>query len=164
MVLQRDLERRYTRQHSFWPARCWRESRTAAKAANAHFLYPAASEFLTPIGCWGLSFSRSLALSRFRVFLSVPKINLGRRATSSSDTRTEVLIQEAFRKLMVGRTGFIIAHRLSTIQNADIILVIVDAVISSNMGITRSSWQPEVFITKCRRRRSRRELYLKFTD
>ena len=47
-------------------------------------------------------------------------------ATSSIDTRTEVLIHEAFNKLMVGRTSFIIAHRLSTIQNADIILVLVD--------------------------------------
>ena len=44
-------------------------------------------------------------------------------ATSSIDTRTEVLIQEAFNKLMVGRTSFIIAHRLSTIKNADLILV-----------------------------------------
>ncbi|MFR7863889.1 MAG: ABC transporter ATP-binding protein, partial [Streptococcus salivarius] len=44
-------------------------------------------------------------------------------ATSSIDTRTELLIQEAFAKLMKGRTSFIIAHRLSTIENADIILV-----------------------------------------
>jgi ATP-binding cassette subfamily B protein len=44
-------------------------------------------------------------------------------ATSSVDTRTEVLIQEAMDKLMVGRTSFVIAHRLSTIKNADMILV-----------------------------------------
>lgn len=44
-------------------------------------------------------------------------------ATSSVDTRTEVLIQEAMDKLMTGRTSFIIVHRLSTIQNADLILV-----------------------------------------
>jgi multidrug ABC transporter, ATPase/permease protein len=44
-------------------------------------------------------------------------------ATSSIDTRTELLIQEAFAKLMKGRTSFIIAHRLSTIENADLILV-----------------------------------------
>ena len=61
-----------------------------------------------------------------RVFLAVPKILILDEATSSIDTRTEVLIQEAFSKLMVGRTSFIIAHRLSTIQNADIILVMVD--------------------------------------
>ena len=61
-----------------------------------------------------------------RVFLAVPKNLILDEATSSIDTRTEVLIQEAFNKLMVGRTSFIIAHRLSTIQNADIILVLVD--------------------------------------
>lgn len=44
-------------------------------------------------------------------------------ATSSVDTRTEILIQEAMDKLMTGRTSFIIAHRLSTIKNADLILV-----------------------------------------
>src|SRR5690606_18640231 len=44
-------------------------------------------------------------------------------ATSSVDTRTEILIQEAMDKLMVGRTSFVIAHRLSTIRNADLILV-----------------------------------------
>ena len=44
-------------------------------------------------------------------------------ATSSVDTRTEILIQEAMDKLMEGRTSFIIAHRLSTIKNADLILV-----------------------------------------
>lgn len=47
-------------------------------------------------------------------------------ATSSVDTRTEILIQEAMDKLMVGRTSFVIAHRLSTIKNADIILVMKD--------------------------------------
>ena len=47
-------------------------------------------------------------------------------ATSSIDTRTEIKIQNAFGKLMEGRTSFIVAHRLSTIQNADIILVMKD--------------------------------------
>ena len=47
-------------------------------------------------------------------------------ATSSVDTRTELLIQQAMDKLMEGRTSFIIAHRLSTIKNADIILVLKD--------------------------------------
>ena len=61
-----------------------------------------------------------------RVFLSVPKILILDEATSSIDTRTEVLIQDAFHQLMKGRTSFIIAHRLSTIQNADMILVMVD--------------------------------------
>ena len=47
-------------------------------------------------------------------------------ATSSIDTRTELKIQNAFAKLMEGRTSFIVAHRLSTIQNADLILVMKD--------------------------------------
>jgi len=47
-------------------------------------------------------------------------------ATSSVDTRTEVLIQEAMDRLMQGRTSFVIAHRLSTIRNADLILVMKD--------------------------------------
>ena len=47
-------------------------------------------------------------------------------ATSSIDTRTEIKIQEAFAKMMTGRTSFIVAHRLSTIKNADIILVMKD--------------------------------------
>ena len=59
----------------------------------------------------------------FRIFVNVPKILILDEATSSIDTRTELLIQEAFAKLMKGRTSFIIAHRLSTIENADIILV-----------------------------------------
>ena len=47
-------------------------------------------------------------------------------ATSSVDTRTELLVQEAMNALMEGRTSFIIAHRLSTIRNADLILVMQD--------------------------------------
>ena len=47
-------------------------------------------------------------------------------ATSSIDTRTEMKIQDAFNKLMKGKTSFIVAHRLSTIQNSDIILVMKD--------------------------------------
>ncbi|MBR7099878.1 MAG: ABC transporter ATP-binding protein, partial [Clostridia bacterium] len=47
-------------------------------------------------------------------------------ATSSIDTRTELKIQEAFARLMQGRTSFIVAHHLSTIQNADLILVMKD--------------------------------------
>jgi ATP-binding cassette subfamily B protein len=58
-----------------------------------------------------------------RAFLADPKILILDEATSSVDTRTEVLIQEAMQKLMKNRTSFIIAHRLSTIRNADLILV-----------------------------------------
>ncbi|MBQ8871695.1 MAG: ABC transporter ATP-binding protein [Bacilli bacterium] len=58
-----------------------------------------------------------------RVILADPKILILDEATSSVDTRTELLIQKAMDKLMEGRTSFIIAHRLSTIKNADLILV-----------------------------------------
>ncbi len=58
-----------------------------------------------------------------RAFLSDPKILILDEATSSVDTRTEILIQKGMEKLMKGRTSFVIAHRLSTIKNADLILV-----------------------------------------
>lgn len=58
-----------------------------------------------------------------RAFLSNPKILILDEATSSVDTRTEILIQKGMEALMKGRTSFVIAHRLSTIKNADIILV-----------------------------------------
>lgn len=61
-----------------------------------------------------------------RAILSDPKILILDEATSSVDTRTEVLIQKAMDKLMEGRTSFIIAHRLSTIKNADLILCMKD--------------------------------------
>jgi ATP-binding cassette subfamily B protein len=58
-----------------------------------------------------------------RAILADPKILILDEATSSVDTRTEVLIQKAMDNLMEGRTSFVIAHRLSTIKNADLILV-----------------------------------------
>ncbi|MGA9347900.1 MAG: ABC transporter ATP-binding protein [Anaerolineae bacterium] len=61
-----------------------------------------------------------------RAVLADPKVLILDEATSSVDTRTEVLIQEAMYNLMQGRTSFIIAHRLSTIRNADLILVMRD--------------------------------------
>ncbi len=61
-----------------------------------------------------------------RVILKDPKILILDEATSSVDTRTEILIQQAMDKLMEGRTSFIIAHRLSTIKNVDLILVMKD--------------------------------------
>ena len=61
-----------------------------------------------------------------RAILADPKILILDEATSSVDTRTELLIQKAMDKLMEGRTSFIIAHRLSTIRDADLILVMKD--------------------------------------
>ncbi|MBR2811060.1 MAG: ATP-binding cassette domain-containing protein, partial [Solobacterium sp.] len=58
-----------------------------------------------------------------RAFLADPRILILDEATSSVDSRTEILIQKGMEKLMKGRTSFVIAHRLSTIRNADMILV-----------------------------------------
>ena len=58
-----------------------------------------------------------------RAFIADPAILILDEATSSVDTRTEVLVQQAMRKLRSGRTSFVIAHRLSTIRDADVILV-----------------------------------------
>ena len=101
----------------------------AAKAANADFFIQQLPDgydtYLADAGdC--LSQGQRQLLTIARVFLAVPKILILDEATSSIDTRTELLIQDAFNKLMVGRTSFVIAHRLSTIENADLILVMVD--------------------------------------
>ena len=61
-----------------------------------------------------------------RAMVADPKILILDEATSSVDTRTEILIQQAMNNLMQGRTSFIIAHRLSTIRDADLILVMKD--------------------------------------
>ena len=61
-----------------------------------------------------------------RAILADPKMLILDEATSSIDTRTELQIQEAFERMMEGRTSFIVAHRLSTIRNADLILVMKD--------------------------------------
>ena len=101
----------------------------AAKAANADFfiqqLPDGYDSYLADAGD-SLSQGQRQLLTIARVFLAVPKILILDEATSSIDTRTELLIQDAFNKLMVGRTSFVIAHRLSTIENADLILVMVD--------------------------------------
>ena len=68
-------------------------------------------------------------ISIARVMLSEPEMLILDEATSSIDTRTELLIQKAFAHLMKGRTAFIVAHRLSTIKNADLILVMKDGII-----------------------------------
>ena len=73
-----------------------------------------------------ISLGQKQLLTIARVILKDPKILILDEATSSVDTRTEILIQEAMDKLMENRTSFIIAHRLSTIKNADLILVMDD--------------------------------------
>ncbi|NLC18195.1 MAG: ABC transporter ATP-binding protein [Clostridiales bacterium] len=101
----------------------------AAKAAFAHsFIKRLPEGYDTVIGEDGgsLSQGQKQLLSIARVMLSLPPMLILDEATSSIDTRTEIKIQEAFARLMQGRTSFIVAHRLSTIREADLILVMKD--------------------------------------
>ena len=101
----------------------------AAKAAHAHgFIKRMKDGYDTQIAEDGgnLSQGQKQLLSIARVMLNLPPILILDEATSSIDTRTEQKIQEAFQKMMEGRTSFIVAHRLSTIREADVILVMKD--------------------------------------
>ena len=101
----------------------------AAKAAHAHgFIKRMSDGYDTVISEDGgnLSQGQKQLLCIARVMLKLPPILILDEATSSIDTRTEIKIQEAFQKIMEGRTSFIVAHRLSTIREADIILVMKD--------------------------------------
>lgn len=98
----------------------------AAKSAHAHsFIRQMPSGYDTVIGEDGgaLSQGQKQLLCIARVMLCLPPMLILDEATSSIDTRTEMKIQDAFAKMMKGRTAFIVAHRLSTIKEADIILV-----------------------------------------
>ncbi|MBQ8904403.1 MAG: ATP-binding cassette domain-containing protein, partial [Oscillospiraceae bacterium] len=102
---------------------------TAAKAAHAHsFIKRLPDGYNTVIGEDGgsLSQGQKQLLCIARIMLCLPPMLILDEATSSIDTRTEIKIQDAFAKLMKGRTSFIVAHRLSTIRDADIILVMKD--------------------------------------
>lgn len=101
----------------------------AADTAYAdHFIrtLPGGYNMLLNEDATNISSGQKQLLTIARAVLSDPKILILDEATSSVDTRTEVLIQKAMNKLMQGRTSFIIAHRLSTIRNADRILVLRD--------------------------------------
>lgn len=101
----------------------------AAKAAHAHsFIKRLPKGYDTVIGEEGgsLSTGQKQLLCIARVMLCLPPMLILDEATSSIDTRTEMKIQNAFARMMQGRTSFIVAHRLSTIQEADIILVMKD--------------------------------------
>ena len=101
----------------------------AAKAAHAHsFIKRLPQGYKTVIGEDGgsLSQGQKQLLCIARIMLKSPPMLILDEATSSIDTNTEQHIQDAFAKLMNGRTSFIVAHRLSTIQTADLILVMKD--------------------------------------
>ncbi|AGM98493.1 ABC transporter ATP-binding protein [Streptococcus iniae] len=99
------------------------------KAAKADFFIkqlPDGYDTVLTDGGSNLSQGQRQLLTIARVFLKDPSILILDEATSSIDTRTELLIQKAFNKLMADKTSFIIAHRLSTIKTADLILVMVN--------------------------------------
>ena len=101
----------------------------AAKAAHAHsFIKRLSQGYDTVIGedGGGISQGQKQLLCIARVMLCLPPMLILDEATSSIDTRTERRVQDAFAKLMQGRTSFIVAHRLSTIKDADLILVMKD--------------------------------------
>lgn len=101
----------------------------AAKASHAHsFIKRLPKGYDTVIGEDGgsLSQGQKQLLCIARVMLCLPPMLILDEATSSIDTRTEIRIQNAFAKMMKGRTSFIVAHRLSTIKEADVILVMKD--------------------------------------
>lgn len=102
------------------------EVREACKTASVdHFVktLPDGYDMVLNEEADNISGGQKQLLTIARVILADPKILILDEATSSVDTRTEILIQQAMDKLMEGRTSFIIAHRLSTIKNADLILV-----------------------------------------
>lgn len=99
----------------------------AAKAAHSWgFIRRLPQGLDTPLSADSLSAGQKQLLCITRVMLLDPPMLILDEATSSIDTRTEMLIQAAFDKLMQGRTSFVVAHRLSTVVNADLILVMKD--------------------------------------
>jgi ATP-binding cassette subfamily B protein len=103
-----------------------KEVHAAAKAAHMdHFIHtlPDGYDMVLNEETSNISQGQKQLLTIARAVLADPSILILDEATSSVDTRTEILIQRAMDSLMIGRTSFVIAHRLSTIRNADLILV-----------------------------------------
>ena len=108
------------------PGASLEEVQKAAKAAYAHGFIkrlPQGYDTVIEPGGGNLSAGQKQLLCIARIMLCQPDMLILDEATSSIDTRTEMLIQQAFEKLMQGRTSFVVAHRLSTLQSADVILV-----------------------------------------
>ena len=102
------------------------EVKNAAKSAQVHHFVktlPDGYNMVLNEEANNISQGQKQLMTIARAFLADPQILILDEATSSVDTRTEVLIQKAMENLMKGRTSFVIAHRLSTIRNADLIFV-----------------------------------------
>jgi len=117
----------------------------AAKAVGAHdFIMKMEKGYDTELSerGGGLSIGQKQLLAFARTFVSMPRILILDEATSSIDTKTELLVQKGIQTLLTGRTSFVIAHRLSTIQKADRIFVI------DNGGILEEGTAAELLAKK----------------
>jgi ATP-binding cassette subfamily B multidrug efflux pump len=129
MVLARHLavQRHHHGEHPLWaPDATDEEVIAAAQMAHVdHFVHtlPDGYNMVFNEETSNISQGQMQLLTIARAFLADPKILILDEATSSVDTRTEILIQRAMDNLMKNRTSFVIAHRLSTIRDADLILV-----------------------------------------
>ena len=111
------------------PSATDQEVKAAAQAANAmEFILSFPEQFKTSVGEKGIQLSggQKQRVAIARALLKNPKISILDEATSSLDTASEHLVQEALQRLMQGRTTLVIAHRLATVKNADIIFVVQD--------------------------------------
>ena len=121
------------------------EIEEAARAVRAHeFISDLPGGYEAPVNEAGtnLSVGQKQLLSFARILLMDPRILILDEATASIDTKTERLLQEAIRRILVGRTSFVIAHRLSTIENADVIFVLEDGRIVEQ-GTHAGSWSSD---------------------
>ena len=124
-------ERNHPGKYRRWASRTLRRKRSSprrrrlTRTASSSVCRQGYDTVITEDG-GGLSQGQKQLLCITRVMLCLPPMLILDEATSSIDTRTEIKIQEAFARLMQGRTSFIVAHRLSTIREADVILVMKD--------------------------------------
>ena len=110
-----------------WPEACQQEIQSAASTVGAHrFISQLSDGYQTELREGGsrISVGQRQLICFARAILPDPRILILDEATSSVDTNTERVIQDALRKLLRGRTALVIAHRLSTIRNADQVLVV----------------------------------------
>jgi ATP-binding cassette, subfamily B, bacterial len=148
------------------------EIESAAKAANIHnFIMDLPEGYDTVVGERGyrLSGGEKQRIALARVILKNPRILVLDEATSSLDSESEALIQDALKRVMAGRTSIVIAHRLSTILAADLILVMDKGRIAergtheellATGGIYSQLYETQLTVPEQQRRRSKIVLHL----